>query len=386
MTWGTRRAALLAVIWLAAAASPVGAENGQLMPQFVPPGMLIAPTTVASQVARDASNSKDAPAATAVKAEGSWPKTLDEAKAEARAKSDPRPDVWPAATVAAAKAHCAALLKTIDAVAIPATPMKRGACGAPAPLHLVSIGRNPEVVLSPPALVTCDMAVALYKWIKSDLQPLARKHLSAPLVKIEVMSDYSCRNAYGRAKTRLSEHGRANALDIRSFVTAKADTVAVLDDWGPTERDVRAQIAAANAAAAKAAAARAAHADTAAASSGATGATTRASEPEVRGTLAEGLASITTVLQGDAAPARRTAGFSLGEPSRLGGPKVSALAPLTEGNGPVSAPTGRARFLREAHASGCRTFGTVLGPEANNAHRNHLHVDAAQRSSGSFCQ
>ncbi|MGL4396103.1 MAG: extensin family protein, partial [Hyphomicrobium sp.] len=64
------------------------------------------------------------------------------------------------------------------------------------------------------------MAEALYSWMKSDVQPLARKHLSADVIKIEVMSAYSCRNAYGRAGGRLSEHGLANALDIRGFITS----------------------------------------------------------------------------------------------------------------------------------------------------------------------
>ena len=39
------------------------------------------------------------------------------------------------------------------------------------------------------------------------------------------------------------------------------------------------------------------------------------------------------------------------------------------------------QFLRDIHASACKVFGTVLGPEANNAHRNHFHVDMAKRQS-----
>ena len=47
---------------------------------------------------------------------------------------------------------------------------------------------------------------------------------------------------------------------------------------------------------------------------------------------------------------------------------------------------GRAHFLRQAWQGACSAFTTVLGPEANRAHRNHLHVDLAQRKSGAFCQ
>ena len=47
---------------------------------------------------------------------------------------------------------------------------------------------------------------------------------------------------------------------------------------------------------------------------------------------------------------------------------------------------GRANFFRETWGSACGVFMTVLGPEANRAHRNHLHVDLAQRKTGAFCQ
>ena len=36
-------------------------------------------------------------------------------------------------------------------------------------------------------------------------------------------------------------------------------------------------------------------------------------------------------------------------------------------------------FLRAAHRSACKLFNTVLGPEANNAHQNHFHLDMAER-------
>lgn len=40
-------------------------------------------------------------------------------------------------------------------------------------------------------------------------------------------------------------------------------------------------------------------------------------------------------------------------------------------------------FLRIIHASACKRFGTVLGPDYNAAHRDHLHVELG---SGSFCR
>ena len=47
--------------------------------------------------------------------------------------------------------------------------------------------------------------------------------------------------------------------------------------------------------------------------------------------------------------------------------------------------TANARFLHDVHASGCQIFGTTLGPEANEAHRNHFHVDMAERKVRKIC-
>jgi hypothetical protein len=35
----------------------------------------------------------------------------------------------------------------------------------------------------------------------------------------------------------------------------------------------------------------------------------------------------------------------------------------------------KARFLRQAHDSACRLFGTTLSPDYNRAHRTHFHLD-----------
>jgi hypothetical protein len=39
----------------------------------------------------------------------------------------------------------------------------------------------------------------------------------------------------------------------------------------------------------------------------------------------------------------------------------------------------RAGFLHAIHEGACRIFGTALGPEANDAHRNHFHLDMKER-------
>ena len=41
------------------------------------------------------------------------------------------------------------------------------------------------------------------------------------------------------------------------------------------------------------------------------------------------------------------------------------------------------RFLRVVHQSACKRFGTVLGPDYNAAHRDHLHIES---EGGRFCR
>ena len=46
----------------------------------------------------------------------------------------------------------------------------------------------------------------------------------------------------------------------------------------------------------------------------------------------------------------------------------------------------RVAFLKRIHHEACRIFGTVLGPEANAAHLEHLHLDMKARKGRAYCQ
>jgi hypothetical protein len=329
-----------------------------------------------------------------------------DAKSAPVAAAPPPPDVWQPAEIAAAKARCDVVLKKVDAVVEPQPPLKEGACGAPAPVRLLSLGKSPKVAFSPPALVDFQMVEALDTWISKEVQPLAQKHLNEKVVTVEVMSDYSCRTAFGRVGHKLSQHAFADALDIRGFVTASGKKAHVLDAWGITNRELVAQAAAAKklaeladsnrADAGKAKEDGAAHTDIKAdieqidvADTASFGAPDKSPGKERR-TRVKSMA--------DSLPdGGRTGRESLKlVAAKLGGPKppiqpvkegtarkLAALAPPPAAAAPITEP--RARFLRAVHAAACRIFGTTLGPEANEAHRNHLHVDMAERKYKKIC-
>ncbi|MDO9384850.1 MAG: extensin family protein [Hyphomicrobiaceae bacterium] len=271
-------------------------------------------------------------------------------------------NAWPKEEIEAAKASCAAILKSVQAVTIAEAPVREGGCGAPAPVRLVSIGKNPEVALSPPPLVTCELVAGLYQWMKNDIQPLSKKHFGAPVIKIETMSDYSCRMAYGRKGNKLSEHGKANALDIRGFVTARGETAYVLEQWGKTDRDRKAELAAL--AAQKEAAAKA---TSAAANAG----SKTAVEQQTANAVAVSQASLS--------------GTGL-KPGKLEGRKLDMEQKAAAVIVPEAPMSKKTQFLHDAHDTACRVFGTSLGPESNEAHRNHFHVDMAERKRTKICE
>lgn len=392
---------VLAVLAAAACALPSAVQASD--PKVLAPKPLPQPASQPSVPPEAAAAAKPA---TAISSPG-WPKTLPEAKAEAAAAD--KPDVYAPDEILLAKAHCMAILKGLDVVVLHEQPIKSGNCGTPAPVQLISIGRNPQVALTPPAIVTCDMVATMHSWVTKDLQPLAKKHLGANIIGIETMSSYSCRNAYGRKRTNLSEHGRANALDIGGFVTVAAKAADVLAHWGPTAREIRAQIVAAQAAAAAAKlAADKAAAETAAAvararppaqpgvavpatiANGGGSPSNAAIAAGTVGTIIDGVPGLAARMPGAAQGAESRSGFGLMRPSQLGGPKATTeprvLAPGASVAADGLSQAQTAQFLRNAHTAACKRFGTVLGPESNLAHRNHFHIDMAERKSGNFCE
>jgi hypothetical protein len=286
---------------------------------------------------------------------------------------------WTPAEIAEATAKCAAVLRGVDAVMVPQDPIKEGACGSPVVYLVSGVGKSPSVEISPPVQLTCEMVAAMDTWMKLHVQPKARALVGGPVVRISTMSSYSCRNAYGRRKTRLSEHGKANAIDIGGFQTSR-DTVSVLAHWGPTEREIKAIAARREAERAAAAAAKAG------AGQSTTGSLPRAVDGSQGGAPVPNVPGV-VISSPDRTFPSGDRGLGLG-PSRLGGPKANeARLPEAPAMAVPSASTDpRARFLKDIHESACKVFGTVLGPEANNAHKNHFHLDMAQRNRGNFCE
>lgn len=82
-------------------------------------------------------------------------------------------------------------------------------------------------------------------------------------------------------------------------------------------------------------------------------------------------------------PGARLSEHSFGRAVDIGGINLRNGNAVTVLNGWGSAAQGA--MLRAMHRGACGIFGTVLGPDANAAHRDHFHFDTAQRRSA-YCR
>jgi len=110
-----------------------------------------------------------------------------------------------------------------------------GGCSALGAVQLLDIG-TPVTNL---ASMTCPLARAFARWTREAVQPAASQWLGSPITRIETFGTYSCRSVNGRPGARLSEHGRANAVDVAAFVLADGRRVTVLDGWNGEDERVR---------------------------------------------------------------------------------------------------------------------------------------------------
>jgi hypothetical protein len=246
---------------------------------------------------------------------------------------------WTDMEIKAALMQCIKALAPVTADVAPVDPIRDGDCGAPAPVLVNSIGDTESVSFDPPLVLDCAMVVGLHRWLTDTVQPAAKEAFSSPVSKI-IGSSYACRNVYNRPDGHLSQHAFANAIDLPVFVLADGRKVDVTRGWGATQRDL-----------VTAEKAKKAAADV-------TGARSQ------QKSNTEGAAN--DVLKVSAAPASNTA--------------VSVRPASTDGSF-----AAEAKFLRLAHDGGCKIFSTMLGPEANDAHRTHLHLDLQERKT-SVCK
>jgi hypothetical protein len=103
-----------------------------------------------------------------------------------------------------------------------------GKCPLTDPVRVRGLG---DVSLSSSYLASCRLALSSAMFVSQVAKPLAVEQLGSPLVRIDHLGSYACRNVYNKPDARLSEHATAEALDIAGFVLADGRHLTVLKQW-----------------------------------------------------------------------------------------------------------------------------------------------------------
>jgi hypothetical protein len=158
----------------------------------------------------------------------------------AMAGSVPLPRPRPAAAVAAvtpnptepSQPSACRLSLTSEIAAAPSLPpiTGPGECEASDVVRLeaVVLPDRSRVAITPPAILRCTMAQAVADWVREEAAPRVVA-LGSSLKAVENLTSFECRGRNGVVGAKLSEHGKANALDIHSLRLANG-RVAVLTD------------------------------------------------------------------------------------------------------------------------------------------------------------
>lgn len=132
---------------------------------------------------------------------------------------------------------------TEDIAIAPSIPDIRGpgACGGEdlVRLEAVVLPDKRKVTVKPAAILRCTMASAIADWLRKDMVPLATS-LGSPISDLDNFDSFECRGRNRVAGALLSEHGKANAIDIRAIKLANGQSIGLTDRT--LSRDVRERV------------------------------------------------------------------------------------------------------------------------------------------------
>lgn len=105
-----------------------------------------------------------------------------------------------------------------------------GGCGGEDLVRLEAIVLSPtqRVAVKPAAILRCTMAAAVADWVRTDMAPLAAG-LGTTISELDNFDSFDCRGRNRVKNAKLSEHGLANALDLRGMKFANGNTLSLTD-------------------------------------------------------------------------------------------------------------------------------------------------------------
>jgi hypothetical protein len=132
---------------------------------------------------------------------------------------------------------CRLALTENIAIAPSIPPIKGpGGCGGEDLVRLEAIVLSPaqRVAVKPAAILRCTMAAAVADWVRTDIAPLAVS-LGTTISELDNFDSFECRGRNRVRGAKLSEHGLANALDVRGLKFANGNSLSLTDRAAPRE-------------------------------------------------------------------------------------------------------------------------------------------------------
>lgn len=136
------------------------------------------------------------------------------------------------------QASACRLALTEEIAIAPSIPDIRGpgACGGEdlVRLEAVVLPDKRKVTVKPAAILRCTMASAIADWLRKDMVPLASS-LGSTISDLDNFDSFECRGRNRVAGALLSEHGKANAIDVRAIKLANGQSIGLTDRTMPRE-------------------------------------------------------------------------------------------------------------------------------------------------------
>jgi hypothetical protein len=134
------------------------------------------------------------------------------------------------ADVTSASTDCDQRLQVFAIIELVPRLIGPDACGGSDMVRLKSVmlagGKRIEV--KPAPVLRCPFAESVATWLRDEAAPRTSK-LGSVLSAVETYDDFECRGRNRVAGAKLSEHGKGNAVDLRSFILADGRTLGLTD-------------------------------------------------------------------------------------------------------------------------------------------------------------
>jgi hypothetical protein len=111
-----------------------------------------------------------------------------------------------------------------------------GACGGSdmVQLNAVLLTDRTRVEVKPAPVLRCEMAETFAAWVRDEVVPRLSTN-GAVLRSIDNYDSFECRGRNRVVGTKVSEHGKGNAVDVRSFALADGRVIGLTDMTVPKD-------------------------------------------------------------------------------------------------------------------------------------------------------